>query len=555
MMKSMDCRQAVSLHRWRTNLVTLSCLALMPFASTKAAFCQSKASGPHPARQQWASFANGGHWESKLPIAADMAPAILWQQDVGEGRSQVVADGEYLYVVSGAVTDAKAKPRKIRTTIAAVNHTDGTVVWQYKIASVMLGGQETFSGAKPCPRATPLLQGGRLVAVTFSGQLVCVNASDGKVLWQSDLVNDAKADPVQFGFTSSVVADPMHSDRIWVVAAGKDAGFYCLSAVDGSVIQKAECETFSYATPVLSKFGGILQWVVVTQNHVMGIAVIDGGQLWKYDMPKAGLTNVPTPLVLDDERLVMSGQGWEGTIAIQVTKTGKTWVTNKLWHSRPLQYFYTNWVKVSHQIGLGCTDKYLAAFDLQSGALLGRWRGFSDGNILNCNDGRYLILGGNGKLSLMKFGMRRGLPILSVESQFQLTDRRCWTPLSVTSGTLLARFDNQLLGFQMQSAGTETLKPIGGKARRLTIANPSGQSTGVDEDPVGQIFTVFETKGPQAAIQLYSQMRSSGLLNVDSRIALVEAARDAGVGEIGDRILQESLSDFPDSVRLRALKR
>lgn len=541
-------------NKWRSHM----CLLLMIFANlTGLAFGQSTPAAKAQVNQSnhhWTSFANGGAWQTGLSINANSAPSVLWTQNVQEGRSQVVTDEQRVYVFGGGVVDRKAKPRLLASSLFGIDKADGRVIWELSLPSTMLEGQETFSGAKPCPRATPLLHNGRLFAVTFTGQLLCISTRDGQLYWQTDLVADLGAIPVQFGFTSSVVADPRHPDRICVLAAGEKAGFFCVSVADGKVLWKADCKTASYATPVLANFGQTPQWVVVTEDEVVGLSAVDGTQLWAHPMLEAGLTNVPTPLIADNNRMIVSGQGWKGTASIKITKSNGNWSTKQLWATSKLQYFYTNWVKLSENIGLGCNDKYLAAFDLATGNILGRWRGFSDANIVACEDGRYLLLGGSGKLSVLKFDATNQQPTMSLLNEFQLTERRCWTPLSVSADNLFARFDDKLVCFNFRPTNSTTLPPLEAAARKLPMSQPQVASTPPKEDPVELIFTTFESKGAQAAFQLYSKLRAAQKLTAEDRIALIEAARQANQVDMAELILQQSLADFPDSDRIRSMK-
>lgn len=551
-LRGMCCDDGSSNPPRRTGLLVLISVTL-----SSLTFCQltnAETAKISPPAHHWSSFANGGEWQTGLSVNDNSFPNVLWSQEVKEGRSQVVADEKRVYVFGGGVVDSESQPRRLASWISAIDKADGRTIWTLALYSRMLENQETFSGAKPCPRATPLLHNGRLFAVTFTGQLICLSTRDGQLNWKIDLVADQGAIPVQFGFTSSVVVDPQHKDRICVLAAGESSGFYCLSVANGKVLWKADCKTASYATPVLANFGSTPQWVVVTGDEVMGLSASDGRLLWRHAMPEPGLTNVPTPLIVNDERMIVSGQGWQGTAAIKVTQANGRWTTDTLWKTEKLQYFYTNWIRLTDRVGLGCTDRYMAAFDLETGELRGRWRGFSDGNIVACNDGRYLVLSGNGKLNVLKFSDVNKSPKLSVLNQFQLIKRRCWTPLSTSSNTLFARHDDQLICFTFESGESNALQPIAEGPRELLMSQPQIAAANTSQDPVELIFEIFETKGPDAAFRLYSELRADGKLSEEDRIAIVEAARQTNQNEIANLILQHAMADFPDSVRIRALK-
>lgn len=497
------------------------------------------------------------YWQTALNMGEGEAPQLLWSQAVGEGRSQVVSDHQYVYVVSGQAPDPKSNPKRLTTTVSALTVQDGNEVWSFEIASERYANQETFSGAKPCPRATPVLHDGRLFAISFSGQLICLDARDGRQLWMIDLVEDLKAEPVQFGFSASVVVDSSYPDRVCVVAAGSTAGFYCFSTGDGSTIWKADCRTPSYATPVIASFGKRKQWVLVTEDEVLGVAADSGDTLWSYELLEPRLTNVPTPLVIDERRLLISGQGCKGTASVQVTKSTDGWNVKQLWTTNRVQFFYTNWMKLNDQVVIGCTDQYLAAISIDTGKLLGRWRGFSDGHVSRGLDGQLFVLGGKGKLNILASNRADSVSQLIVQRQYQLTDRRCWTPLSGNGQQWFVRHDDQLRCYVFsRSEEARMATQLAAEQRILLLKMESNAESSVEEtiSPVELIFAAFESKGPDVAFQLYGSLRAKGKLDEASRIELIQAARQNDQQQMAAIVLKQAIVDFPSSIKLQALK-
>ena len=82
-----------------------------------------------------------------------------------------------------------------------------------------------------------------------------------------------------------------------------------------------------------------------------------------------------------NSRLIISGQGCKGTRCLSINRNENEWNVDEQWFARKLQLFYTNWAKVTDRIIVGCTDKYMAALDVSDGTILGRWRGYGDGNV------------------------------------------------------------------------------------------------------------------------------------------------------------------------------
>lgn len=498
----------------------------------------------------WLQYGHNRNWTHSTTFEIEKPLTVEWSIPTGKGRSQVIGTDGSIFCASGTSRKDNEATR-LTTTISALDGRTGKTNWTYEFNSTMHDEQESFGGSTPAPQSTPAIAGDRLFVVDFSGHLHCLNCIDGTLQWQIDLVSKKGATPVQFGYSSSPVIEPQTPDRVYVLAAGKNSGFYCLDISSGTVIWKAPCSTCSYATPVAATFSGVRQWVLVSETSIVGVSAENGEPLWSYPMPKPGLTNVPSPIVVDSSRLIVSGQGIGGTRCLEISRNNADWNVQEKWHTRKLQLFYTNWLLLNKDVIVGCTDKYLAALDTRDGTILGRWRGFNDGNIVMANS-RLLILDGKGHLHVLE---PFGSPESRIESfvqigKYPVAKGKCWTPISIIADQLLVRDEDQLV----------CLKP-GGQNDKQTITNqlPSHKTfnfreADTSESPVElteQIFQIFDDEGPQAAMAQYSKLRSENKLNEEARLILAEAAIDSGQADLGKQILADAVEDFPNSRELQ----
>ncbi len=510
------------------------------------------AGGQEPlAIKSWLQFGHHTNWQSSLRIDSDAVFAIAWDIEVGAGRSQVVGVDNEIYVSTGTATK-EGEQTNLSTRIAAIDLNSGKEKWNYEQTSIMFNTQETFGGATAAPQATAVIASEQLITVSFSGQLICLDRNRGEPVWKMDLVSDLGAEPVQYGFSASPVFDPLQPDRVQVLAAGEKAGFYCLNIKDGSIIWKSELDSSGYATPVSAKFGDVSQWIVVSENEVIGIAKQDGTRLWRYELPAPGLTNVPTPIVVDDRCLVISGQGCQGTRLLTISRQGATWSVDEKWFAPRLQFFYTNWLKLNNQLILGCTDKYLAAVDASDGRILGRWRGYGDGNV-TYTGGKLLVLDGKGNLSVLDALEPSALePGGFVTNQkFKMIDARCWTPISIINDRILIRGDDRLVCVTIS-------KNLSGTVAENLLSAPNklqfekGAAQTAESDPVELIFATFETKGQDAALSLYAKFRMEKVLDETARVALAEAAQEQDLKDVAKMIIGHAVTDFPDSKEIKS---
>ncbi|MEQ1903826.1 MAG: PQQ-binding-like beta-propeller repeat protein [Pirellulaceae bacterium] len=411
------------------------------------------------AQNEISQYGHQSGWQVPIKIETQSAPRIAWSVEVGDGRAQVVANDNKLFVASATNRTLEDKSVELTEKLEAIDAETGRVIWKSVEVSKMLKGQENFSGTPASPQATPLVVGQQVIWIGFTGIMQCVEAETGKVIWKKDLVQAFGAKPVQFGFAASPVVDPQLPDRFFVIAAGENGGLLCLKLENAEPIWRAPCETFSYATPTFAAFGGVPQILVVSEDNVIGIARDDGRQLWSKGLVEGGLTNVPSPLVLDTERFLISGQGTKGVRCLKVTKSDSEWAIDELWYLPRVTFFYQNWLKLEENLVIGCTDKFLAVIDTQNGTMIGQWRGIADANLLSA-DGGLLALTGTGNLKLLRVTMESGVPAgLENWGEFEVMKKRCWTPLSVVNDRLIMRAGTQLICLTLSAEANDNAGP------------------------------------------------------------------------------------------------
>ena len=312
----------------------------------------------------------------KLNTSSANSLSINLNIEIGEGRSQVVGIDDQVYVTSGTSED-KDGDVLVSTTTQRIDAATGTPIWTYQTSATMHPSQETFRNANATPQATPAIAGSSLIIINFTGQLTCLNRADGKLIWEKELVQDLGASAMKYGFASSPCVDSKDDKQVYVLAGGDSGGLLCLNVADGSVEWKSKFKSASYATPVFAQFGSVQQLVIESEDEVIGISKADGSRLWNYTFPQKGLTNAATPLVVDQSHLVISGNGCNGTRCLSIEQEDDEWRIHEKWFVPNVKFVYTNWAMLADGVAVGCTDKFLAAIDVNDGFILGRWRGFS----------------------------------------------------------------------------------------------------------------------------------------------------------------------------------
>jgi len=146
--------------------------------------------------------------------------------------------------------------------------------------------------------------------------LVCFSADDGVLVWKKHMKDDLGGKSPACGYSESVLVD---DDLLLCTPGGKEGTLAALNRVTGEVVWRStECQDAAhYATIVKAEIQGVMQYVQLTPDSVIGVAT-DGALLWR--APRKGKTAViPTPIVKGNFVYVASGYG-VGSNMFEITR-------------------------------------------------------------------------------------------------------------------------------------------------------------------------------------------------------------------------------------------
>jgi len=173
---------------------------------------------------QWLGPARNGisaetGWSADWP--KDGLP-VAWSSEVGAGYGSVaVADGRLFAMGNTGGVD----------TVYALAAESGKLLWRYAYACA----PEDPAGYHG-PRCTPCVDGGRLYAVSRLGQVFCLDAASGGLIWSRDLVGDFSAKVPFYGYSLSPLVE---GDLLIVEPGGKGASTVAFDKRTGNLVWKA----------------------------------------------------------------------------------------------------------------------------------------------------------------------------------------------------------------------------------------------------------------------------------------------------------------------------
>ncbi len=230
-----------------------------------------------------------------LPEWPEAGPPLLWKATgIGVGYSTVSVQGARVYTLGQAEGE---------TFVFALKEADGVELWSTTFGKGGAPGWGRFSGT----RSTPALGGGLVVALSQYGELAAVDALSGEIRWQVHLVENLGGHRPEWGYSESPLID---GGRV-ICSPGEAGGTVAaLSLETGDLLWRSQGwnDEAQYASCVGANFGGIRQYVQVSEEHVGAVAAEDGRLLWQVAR-RGKMAVVPTPIVRGDFVYVTSGYG------------------------------------------------------------------------------------------------------------------------------------------------------------------------------------------------------------------------------------------------------
>ena len=231
-------------------------------------------------------------------------PKLLWNsrqvnsgQGVGVGYSSVsVADGRVFTMGDGR----GQRGRQRKEYVFALDANTGKELWATPV------GRADGDG----PRSTPTVDGDRVYAVSRQGNLVCLSAKDGGIVWQKDYAKDFGGRMMSgWHYSESVLVD---GDKVICTPGGDMATLAALDKRTGDVLWKSAVPNgggAGYASIVTADVGGVRQYITLLRSGIVGVAADDGRFLWRYERIANGTANIPTPVIHGDLVFCSTGYG------------------------------------------------------------------------------------------------------------------------------------------------------------------------------------------------------------------------------------------------------
>jgi outer membrane protein assembly factor BamB len=351
----------------------------------------------------------------------------LWKQPVGGGyASFVVVDG-LLFTI---------EQRRDQEVVAAYDTATGREMWTNSWRAHF---QESMGGDGP--RTTPVWDAGRIYALGAEGELRCLDAGTGKVIWNKNILRENGAE----NLTWAQAASPLVVDGKLIVlpGGGKGKSVVAYDKLTGKPVWSSQDDEQSYTSPTVARVAGKRQLIVVSAVRMMGLTVEDGKLLWDYPWVTEYHVNAAQPIVIGENRVFISAGYGHGAAVVELTPSGDQFKVKEIWKNTKLKAKFNNPVLYQGHI-YGMDEGIMACIDPASGDQ--KWKGgrYGYGQVLLAS-GHLVVTTEQGEVVLVK-----ATPAGHQElARFAGVEGKTWNHPAIANGVLFVRNTTEMAAFRI----------------------------------------------------------------------------------------------------------
>ncbi|MCA9066850.1 MAG: PQQ-like beta-propeller repeat protein, partial [Planctomycetaceae bacterium] len=325
--------------------------------------------------------------------------------------------------------------------VMALSRSTGEIVWKFR------NGDAYRENMGNGPRATPTVVDGLVYSLGANGDLSCLKADSGELIWKGNVLQEFGGNNITWGISESVLVD---DGKVICSPGGRDATIVALDAKTGRTVWKSqvpEQPAASYASPVVMNIGRLRQYVVFTSKGICGVNASDGQPLWGQNASSNGTANCATPLVFD--RYVFSSSDYgTGAELVELNVQGRGVTARQVYHTRDMKNHHGGMVLRDDHI-FGSNADMLSCVSVRTGEPTWRERGMKGSLVFA--DGKFVFRSEQGPVVLFAADTKE-FRELGRFDQPQRSDRPAWAYPVIADGRLYLRDMDRLLVYDIRQA-------------------------------------------------------------------------------------------------------
>lgn len=360
-------------------------------------------------------------------------PRLAWKIDtIGEGYSTAsVVDG-VIYTMGNR--DGNEQVIALDATQQGKEH------WATTIGPVRHDG-----AGYPGPRSTPAFDEGRLYTLGLNGDLVCLDAHSGRIIWRRDLVADFGGAIPNWGYSESVLVDGP-----WVLftPGGSKATLAAVDKATGETVWQSPIgDGAGYSSIIISKAVGPKQYVQFTAQGLLGVRARDGQFLWRYNAPANGTANISTPVASGPLVFAASGYGAGGGL-VELESNDETVTAKQIYFTKSMKNHHGGMVLVGDYLYGSNDPGLLTCLEFKTGKV--KWADRAPGKCaVLYADGRIYSRSEDGKVCLVE-AQPDGFQLHGTFEQPDRSAQPSWPHPIIANGVLYLRDQGVLLAYDVR---------------------------------------------------------------------------------------------------------
>ena len=357
-------------------------------------------------------------------------PRVCSTSSLGEGFGSISVRGDRIFVQG---------MRNAQSVVSALNRVDGKLVWARNL------GAAGDNDRGPGPRGTPTVDGDRLYVLTESGDLACLRAVDGTVVWQRNILKEFGGRNLGWLISESPLVD---GNQVIVTPGGRGAGMVALDKMSGKTIwtTKELSDEAGYASPIVADVQGVRTVMTLTAAAGVGVRASDGKLMWRHRAVSNNTANITTPVFSDNKVFYSSAYGTGGAL-LGLRAEGGEVRAQELYFTRDMQNHHGGLVLVNGYL-YGFDNAILTCLEFATGKTMWQHRSVGKGS-LSYADGHLYILSENDVAGLAEAtpaGYRE-------KGRFTIADQGwpSWAHPVISGGRLYLRNQGILTAYNIQA--------------------------------------------------------------------------------------------------------
>lgn len=479
-------------------------------------------------------------WTACSAAAADW-PGFLGPTHDGVSSERInrnwtgtVTNPVWLVHLTNGLTSLAASHGRVFTQVAGDLDGDGLAHKEFCVALDAVSGDilwstETDAASGPLfpdggvgstddgPRSTPVVHAGSVYVLSSYLKLYRLNATNGAVIWQTNLSEGFGGGVIAWQNAASPVVE---SNLVFVNANTPAASLMAFRLADGTLAWRSQNEAMTHATPTPATIHGVRQIIFATQSGLVAVDPQTGVRLWKFNYPFAYSTSLASSPVVWSNLVFITGFYGMGGATVRVDYTNAVFQPSLQWFKPSLRSHWTTPVAA-----LGCLfgqfttnsvydnqNAQLKCIDLLSGAEKWSLNGFGRGATLVADD-HLLVLTENGRLVLAALNTNAYTELarfIAIPNYHGFTNK-CWNAPAVAAGRVYVRSTAFAAAYDLSVPELQLDPPPISAFNQFSLTIRTANGIPIDSNRLAKM-ELRASNDPSQAVTLWPQLTNTLVL-------------------------------------------